>query len=434
MTPARWALSLVRSFLDNRCLMMASALCYATVLSLVPLLAVAFSLAKGFGMYEAPYLRDVLLRLMAEKADIVDAVLGYIQNTNVRALGLIGVATLFVTSAGLISTIEEACNIIWRARSNRGAWSRFTNYVTVILVCPLFILAAFSVTATFQNALVVQWLGEIELVNMAFTLALKAVPTLMVSVSLFVLYKFLPNVAVRTFPAAIGALAAGAAWQLAQAAYIRYQIGVTGYNAIYGSFAQIPLLLIWLYISWLIVLAGAELAHAVQRAPDEAMQAAGASYSLADRRGVALLAALMLAEKAENMGGPLLPADAAQAGALPALLVEEELARLARMGVAARVEGGGYALLAAPDRINVGELLAGWENLRGEGPVAELDERYPFMSGLREGMESACREVDSRTLRELYESLPELKGAEDAGGGGDGGQAAPGASSWRRFF
>ncbi|WP_243309842.1 YhjD/YihY/BrkB family envelope integrity protein [Fundidesulfovibrio agrisoli] len=431
MTPARLGLTLVRSFLGNRCLMMASALCYATVLSLVPLLAVAFSLAKGFGVYDAPYLREALLRLTAEKADIVDAVLGYIQNTNVRALGFIGVAMLFITSAGLISTVEEACNVIWRAPGNRGAWSRLTNYLTVILVCPLFILAAFSVTATFQNAQVVHWLGEIELVNKAFTLGLKAVPTLMVCVSLFVLYKFLPNVEVRALPAAAGALAAGIGWQLAQAAYIRYQIGVTGYNAIYGSFAQIPLLLVWLYISWLIVLAGAELAHAIQSAPSEAARAAGAAYSLADRRGVALLAALMLTEKAETAGGPLLAEDAAQAGGLPPLVVEEELARLARIGIAARVEGGGYVLLAAPDRITVGELLTGWENLRGDGPIPDLDGRYPVLARLRKGMETACREVDGRTLRELYETLPQER---DSGDGGGSGQEAPAPTGWRRFL
>lgn len=333
MQPARWILALANSFIPTGVFLLAAALSYATVLSLVPLLAVAFALAKVWYL-RSPYLRDVLLRLMAEKTDVVDAVLSYIQNTNVKALGLIGVATLFVSSAGLLSTIEEASNIIWRATQMRSVWSRFTNFVTVILVCPLFILAAFSVTATLQNAVVVQWLGEIELVNKAFTLSLKAAPTFMVSVSLFVLYKFLPNVAVRNLPAAIGAAVAGIVWQLTQAAYIKYQIGVTGYNAIYGSFAQIPLLLIWLYINWLIVLAGAELAHAIQDAPRQADNADTDAYSIADRRDVALLAALMLTERAENRGGALKPGEAAKACGVPNALMELELGRLVSMGIA----------------------------------------------------------------------------------------------------
>ncbi|MFP5223009.1 MAG: YhjD/YihY/BrkB family envelope integrity protein [Acidobacteriota bacterium] len=413
-----WLVFVVSSFLRNRGLLLAASLSYTTVLSLVPFLAVAFSVAKGFGIYETPLLRDVLLRLMAEKSDVVDAILGYIQNTNVKALGFIGVATLFITSVGLMTTMEEAFNIIWQAKTQRGLWSRFSNYITVILVCPIFILAAFSVTATLQNAVVVQWMREIELLNSALTIALKSVPMVMLSVSLFIVYKFLPNVRVTSLAAVIGAGSAGLAWQSTQTLYIKYQMGVTGYNAIYGSFAQIPLLLIWLYISWLIVLAGAEIAHASQNFTAIRLADSAKNYSFSDRRDLAVLLALMLTERAENRQPPLRDIEAALAVGMPVTLVDDELRRLARLGLAVRTEAGegvedqedareGYVLAAAPDKITVGELVVGWEGLRGEEGMGDLAQRYPALNAIKERLTLSCMEGSRQTLRDVWLSMPE---------------------------
>ncbi|MBI4807161.1 MAG: YihY/virulence factor BrkB family protein [Desulfovibrio sp.] len=408
-----WLHFVAASFLRNRSLSLASSLGYTTVLSLVPFLAVAFSVAKGFGIYEAAFLREVLMRLFAEKADVVDAVLGYIQNTNVKALGFIGVATLFITSVSLLSTMEEAFNIIWHAKEKRGIWSRFSNYITVILVCPVFILAAFSVTATLENASVVQWLREISLVNQAFTLGVKAVPMVMVIISLFILYKFLPNVRVSSFPALAGAACAGFAWQSTQALYIKYQIGVTGYNAIYGSFAQIPLLLVWLYISWLIVLAGAEIANASQNFQRIHHENSAKSYSFADRRDLALILALMLTERAENKEPPLSDAAAALPLGVPVRLVVEELKKLVRLGFAVKVneesDSEHYVLAAAPDKITVGELIVAWEGLRGEDQNEGIAERYPALAAVKERLNASCLEGSTQTLREVWLAMPEDK-------------------------
>jgi len=411
-----WLRFVAASFLGNRGFLLASSLSYTTVLSLVPFLAVAFSVSKGFGIYEAPYLRDVLLRLTAEKADVVDALLGYIQNTNVKALGFIGVATLFVTSVSLLSTMEEAFNIIWHAKEKRGIWSRFSNYITVILVCPVFILAAFSVTATFQNASMIQWLREIELFNQAITMALKAVPMVMVAISLFILYKFLPNVKVSSYAAVTGAAIAGFAWQTTQALYIKYQIGATGYNAIYGSFAQIPLLLVWLYISWLIVLAGAEVANAAQNFSRVRREDTAKSYSFADRRDLSLLLALMLTERAENKQPPLADMEAAEPLGVPVKLVLQELRKLARMGVAVRVDGEGegerYVLAAAPDKITVGELVVAWEGLRGDTDLEDLSVRYPALAEIKTRLSASCLEGSTQTLRDVWAAMPQDAGKD----------------------
>jgi len=293
----------------------------------------------------------------------------------------------------------------------------------------VFILAAFSATAGLQSAAVVQWLRAISVVDWLLGLGVKAVPTAMVSIALFILYKFLPNVRVRFLPALAGSLLAGLSWQATQAVYIRYQIGVTGYNAIYGSFAQIPLLLVWLFISWVIVLLGAEIANALQNADMVRQEETAKAYSVADRRDVMLLLALMLARRAEKRQPPLADTEAALLLEAPVRLVDAELRGLCRLGVAVPVKSGRdadcYALSAPPDTVRVGELIVGWENLRGRGhgeesgpePDSErspgaglaggsnaaggLASRYPELARIREQLACACREGTTQTLRDL---------------------------------
>lgn len=404
--PIDWLRFVAESFMRNRGLLLASSLSYTTVLSLVPLLAVAFSVSKGFGIYDAPFLRDVLLRLTAEKTDIVDTVLGYIQNTNVKALGIIGVAGLLFTSVGLLSTMEEAFNIIWHATQPRSLWNRFTNYTTVILVCPLFILAAFSATASVQSASAVQWMRETEILNTALSIALKCVPLAMVSLSLFIVYSFLPNVRVSFFASAVGALIAGFFWQSIQTLYIKYQIGVTGYNAIYGSFAQIPLLLVWLYISWLIVLAGAEIAYALQYFTRLRLEDAARNFSVTDRRGLALSLAVLLAGRAEQRLPPLDGAEAAGELGVAISAVAEELQRLARIGVAVQVSSErtppAYVLAGAPDKFAMEEIVLAWEALRPEGAAHSPPIGHPALETIRKELESSRLEGHRHTLRDVW--------------------------------
>ncbi|GAB6038818.1 hypothetical protein JCM15519_33770 [Fundidesulfovibrio butyratiphilus] len=413
--PLAFVLAVSRNFLADRCLILSASLSYATTLSLVPFLAVAFSLAKAFGLYEAPFLREALLRASAEKVEVADAVLGYISNTNLQALGAVGVATLFVTSVGLLGSMESALNAIWGVRDRRAGWSRFSSYVTVVLVCPVFILAAFSATASLHNAVVTQWLARFALANQIYLLGVKALPVLMVWAALFLLYAFLPAARVRRVPALAGALLAALCWQAAQAAYIRYQVGVTGYNAIYGGFAQVPLLLLWLYISWVVVLAGAETAKCLQGLAGPFLTRKDKALCVADRRDLMLVAALMLAERAEDRGGPLDPTEAAGALGLEKKPVARALEDLVRLGAAVRAaegeEAGGYVLAAAPDRIVAGDLLVAWDNLRDPGEGVEPGLGFSLLSAVRNETARAIRESAPQTLRELWLSLPEKPAA-----------------------
>ncbi|NDY58873.1 YihY/virulence factor BrkB family protein [Desulfovibrio sulfodismutans] len=359
------------SLLKDRCLMQASALSYATVLSIVPLLAVAFAVTKGLGMYDAPQVRQLLLGLSAGRTEVADSILQYIQNTNVQALGVIGTAFLLVTVVSLVGAIESAFNSVWKVPADREIGRRFINYVALVVICPVFFFAAFGATAGLQNVALVRWLLEFALLSRAYLLFLAFLPYLMLWMALFLLYRFLPNTRVRFSSAATSALLAGTLWQLTQRLYISYQAGATGYNAVYGSFAQIPLLFLWLYVSWLILLIGAEVGHALQCQRDIRDGEDATALSAADRRalGLALLAAL--AADADARKAPGTARELASRLGAPSAAVGEILDIFSHAALTAPTQGRdtepAWLLAAPPDKVTVAEAMAALDAARPGG-------------------------------------------------------------------
>lgn len=399
-----------RAFLDNHALLMASALAYTTVLSIVPFLAVAFSIAKGLGLYDAPPVREVLLRLTADRVAVVDGILDYIQNTNVKTLGALGTALLLATAVSLLSTVEGALSTVWKVDTRRGPWTRFTTYTTLIVVGPVLLFAAISTTASLKTSAASRWLMGLPLAHQALATLLAVMPLLLVWLVFFLLYRFLPSARVRAVPALIGALAGGSLWQALQWAYLTFQFGTASYNAIYGSFAQIPLLLLWLYLSWAIVLLGAQVSHTAQCYRRDLAETAAARLTQADRHGLALLLLLLLERAAarrrppppvpvlaERLGLPPGALEAlcetlAGAGLLVATAEPRSFAPLARLqdvsaGEVARLLDGNAAPVAPDDpagRLPLLRELAGAADSRGDSPtVAALLARYDqALSGL----------------------------------------------------
>lgn len=367
------------SFLKDRCLMQASALSYATVLSIVPFFAVAFAVTKGLGLYDAPQVRQLLLGLSAGRADVADSILHYIQNTNVQALGVIGTAFLLVTAVSLVGTIESAFNAVWKAPADRELGRRFVNYVALLVICPVLFFAAFGATAGLSNTALVRWLMEFALLSRAYLLFLSFLPYLMIWAGLFLLYRFLPNTRVGFASASIAALFAGTLWQLTQRLYIAYQAGATGYNAIYGSFAQIPLLFLWLYVSWLILLFGAEVGHALERHGDIADRERDDALGPGDRRTLGLLVLLALAADADQRHSPATDRELAARLDAPRHAVTTALHAFAAAGLAAQTNlsahAPGWLLAAPPDRITAAEALAALDAARPDGASAP-----PFLS------------------------------------------------------
>ncbi|MFO7718147.1 MAG: YhjD/YihY/BrkB family envelope integrity protein, partial [Desulfohalobium sp.] len=259
-----WAEFIIRAFFRDQCLLRASALTYVTALALVPFLAVAFSLSKGFGFQNTVYIRTLLERFATGREEVIDHVLTYINNTDVGTLGSIGVAVLFISVFTMLANVEKTFNTIWGVQRPRQLSRKFTDYLSVIVLCPVLVIASLSATASLQSSAVAQKLLSVGVVDSVFGLLLKLTPFFMAWLALVFIYTVMPNTRVRLFPAFTGALVAGFLWQGTQKALIHYQIGFSKYNAIYGSFAQVPLLLLWMHVSWIIVLFGAEISFALQ--------------------------------------------------------------------------------------------------------------------------------------------------------------------------
>ncbi|MGD9609670.1 MAG: YhjD/YihY/BrkB family envelope integrity protein [Desulfovibrionaceae bacterium] len=387
--PTSWLnpfLHTLRGFGDNHGLLLASALSYTTVLSIVPFLAVAFSIAKGLGLYDAPQVHDLLLRLTAGRAEVVEHILGYIQNTNVKTLGSIGTALLLVTAVSLVATIEGALNAIWKSTVRRGLWTRFTTYTALIVLCPVLLFAILGATATLHATAVSRWLLGFSLTRSALTALLALLPLLVVWSIFFLLYKFLPNTKVKSLPALAGALLGGSLWQGLQWAYLKFQFGSASYNAVYGSFAQIPLLLLWLYMSWAVILLGAQVSHTVQQYRHELREAWLARLTQAERHGLGLLLLVILAKAAAARRLP--PDCPALANRLhvPVSLVESTLEALAGAGLVAEAAPGAagrvFVPLARPADVPAAEILRVLDGYGRDYPPESWSARLPVAGEL----------------------------------------------------
>ncbi len=350
---------LVRAVNEDQLFVRASALTYTTVLSIVPFLAVAFSVLKGFDFQNTEFIRDLLLRLSAGREEVVDHIIAYISQTNVRTLGVVGVTLLFSTSVMLIANVENTFNAIWGVRKGRSWRRKVSDYITTILIVPLLTVAAVSLSATLRSNTVVAHLLENEVLSTLYLMLLKFAPYGIMWLALTFIYLLLPNTRVRPLPALLGGMVAGTIWQLAQWGYITFQVGAANYNAIYGSFAQLPLFLVWVYLSWVIVLFGAELCFVLQHGRTLESKARFADVSPVGRAELALRALLRIAKDFAAGGAPLSLEDLSRELEVPAPVLRPLLERLERSGMLARLEDEGevHVLRQAPENLRLKAVL-----------------------------------------------------------------------------
>lgn len=240
----------------------AMSLVYTTLLSLVPLLALSFSVLKGFGVQNQ--VRPMLLALLAplgEKGvEIADQVIGFVNNIKVGVLGALGLGLLIYTVITLLQKIELAFNFVWRVKSARRLAQRFSQYLSVLMIGPLLIFSAVGVTAAFFGSSAVQALIAIEPLGTLFAFVAKLLPFLFVIAAFGFVYVLMPNTRVRLGSALVGATVAGILWQTLGWGFAAFIAASTRYTAIYASFAIVIFSMIWLYLNWLIVLIGASIA------------------------------------------------------------------------------------------------------------------------------------------------------------------------------
>lgn len=244
---------------------LAGSLTFSTVLSLVPMLAVIIGIAKGFGLQDVvrQSLETTLPGHEVEFARVFSYVDNYLQQVQGGLFIGVGLLVLLYTVLMLVSTIENAFNQLWQAPHAR-AWSRrIINYLGAFILFPI-LLTVSSGTTIFLSTLRHTHLGDLGLLSTLTGQLLSLLPYVLIIATFTLVYLLIPNVRVRLMPALLAGVVAGLAFQIFQALYINGVLWISRYNAIYGSFAAVPLALLWIQLSWVIVLLGAEISYAIQ--------------------------------------------------------------------------------------------------------------------------------------------------------------------------
>jgi len=256
----------IREFSEGQLTLRAMSLVYTTLLSLVPLLAVSFSVLKAFGVHNQiePFLNNFLAPLGPKGEEITQRIIGFVGNMKVGVLGSIGLALLLYTVFSLIHKIEDALNFIWKIKRPRSLARRFSDYMSVILIGPVLIFTALGITASIMSTTVVQRLLSIEPFGTVFYFAGKVIPYIFVCAAFTFLYIFIPSIKVKFKPALVGGIFAGVLWETAGWAFASIIVSSTKYAAIYSGFAILITFMIWLYLSWLILLVGAKVSFYYQ--------------------------------------------------------------------------------------------------------------------------------------------------------------------------
>ena len=254
----------IKFFMDKRVMAKASALTYSTLLAIVPILAVVFAIGRGFGYnkYVEVWFRD----LLASQPQAADVIIGWVNSYLVHTKSgvFLGVGLLFMlyTVLMLVNNIEETFNEIWQVNNSRSIYRSFTNYLAAFFLFPIFIIVTTGVSIVMTT--VASSMPDVLMLGSMVRWLLGLSPYVLLSLLFFGLYVSMPNTHVEWRCAVVPGIIAGVAMQWLQLFYVHSQIWVTGYNAIYGSFAALPLFMLWVQISWTICLFGAELTFANQ--------------------------------------------------------------------------------------------------------------------------------------------------------------------------
>ena len=252
-----------REFWKDNSLLRASGLTYTTLLTVVPLLALMFALLKGLGVQKAlePFFLE---RLTGGSHPITERIMEYVSHIHVGSLGTLGIIFLFLTMILVLTNIEMAFNQIWQVDRGRPWLRKCSDYLGLVVILPVAMFVSLSLMTFVKSHLVTQEFLSIDLLGRTYVYLLKIAPFFVMWLAFSFIYLYMPNTRVNPISASAGGIIGGTLWQFCQWAYIHYQFGSSTYGAIYGALSQLPMLLIWIFVSWIILLLGAEIAFAHQ--------------------------------------------------------------------------------------------------------------------------------------------------------------------------
>lgn len=389
-----------REFIRDKCQEKASALTYYSLLSVVPVAAMAFGLAKGFG-FDKTLQTQLETKLSGHEEAvkwITDFAMSYLNNTKGGMIAGVGFAMVLWSVMNVLGNIEASFNDIWKIKRPRSFIRKFSDYISIMLVAILFLVSSGSVIVLFSVKL-----SELPILSYLGYFFANLIPYVLVWISFTMVFFIMPNARVKFQSALFGGIIAGTLFQLLQFGYIHFQVGVTRYNAIYGSFAALPLFLVWMQWSWLIVLYGAEISFAHQNAKSLIYETDSTRISFTYKR---LVAVLIMHNVITSFKDGLPPMNSSQLSVvlkLPIRLVKTMLYDLVHCGLLSEINydnsGSAYYQPAYDiNTISIGRVL---DILQNQG-FSNLDvlsiEKSAKIKTLLDGFDAQIRVVENDVL------------------------------------
>ncbi|MEE9352188.1 MAG: YihY/virulence factor BrkB family protein [Thiotrichaceae bacterium] len=258
------AKAITRDLREGQLNLRAMGLVYTTLLSLVPLLALSFSILKGFGIHQKmePVLLQLLEPLGEKSVEITDQIFTFVNNINIGVLGTTGLLVLLYTVISLMKKIEEAFNFTWRVKASRNLAHRFSHYFSILLIGPILIFSALGIWAAFLDTSIMQ--SVTESFGVVTTMLTTYLPKILIISAFGLVYILIPNTKVSFRAALGGAIVAGLLWQAGSLGFASFVSHSSKQTAIYSAFASMIFFMIWMYLSWLFLLIGASIAYYLQ--------------------------------------------------------------------------------------------------------------------------------------------------------------------------
>lgn len=379
-------------FIKDNCFLWASSLTYYSLLSIVPVFALGFAVAKGFGLQQ--YLENMIMEQLAGQEQVVGLILGFsrslMEHTSGGVIAGVGAIFLIWTVLQLLGSAEQAFNSIWEIKKGRTMGRQLSDYLSIMLVSPVLIVASSSAMVLLATHLgdLLALLG-LGLFEPVIKLILAVIPYLLIWLLLTFVYVFLPNTKVNFVSGTVGGVLAGTIFVLVQWVYIKFQVGVASYNAIYGSFAALPLFIIWMNLSWIIVLIGIEFVYAHQNQETYAYEHVVDRISHSFRMLLSLQITHLLVKNFHNGGEPLRISQVCGVLEIPRRIVMEILDDLTCAGLAVEipVEGTSRKSYQPAKDIDLFTIAYVVETLENAGmsdiPAAKTSSLERFSTALR---------------------------------------------------
>lgn len=407
----------IKGFINDGCSLKAAALTYYTMFSLVPVAAVLFGLAKGFGLGEI--FINSLKELLQDHQEIATKVIEYVNHALDHAKGGLiaglGVLLLFWAVYMLLMSIEQAFNEIWRTSSQRTFFRMLSDYLAVVIICPILLLVSSSLSLYLTSTLseFATKTGTSDYVNPFIKVWLHLTPLLSSWLLFTFLYLFIPNKTVHIRYALSAGILAGSAFQLLQYAFIKLQLWFASYGAIYGSFAVFPLFLIWMQFSWWIALFGAEICyHASLDKKESAHLKLLNDKTITVKRGV--LALFLMSESIKKSLAESPPPTLLEFAKMTGVSYEELKKVMDDLKNAALVWETGnnsdetcYNIAKSMDRIKISHVLfATGESSKDEIKMVYSNDLFKITEIVYQFKEDLNRQKTNYSLYELAELLP----------------------------